>query len=385
MLDAMLDVMLGAILDPMLDAPPYLLFLWNVIINSTFAFCTLRILLALFLRCYPFSSRTKAIWGLLLFMHLIIHPLTYNWMQWGSLNPWQAPSGTRQISMVLCYPNLHMDWGPLRWIPTSSLQMQHVDGKTFTPADCLIPLVPVSFIWASVLLAGFGAAGLLLRCIRRLICERRFFKKLRLESMPLIHKLPCSAFAETLTKAGVEVRLSSTLKMPCAYGVWRPQIFMPNALYQTLTSDECQAILMHEWGHLRYRDTLAVLLCHVLACLFWWIPTRSVFNRLVAWQEEACDDMIHLWKRDPHDLAMALVSVMRLRRDVPDSSQCMLARPFMGRSMQACSPLHRIKRLICDQSPPLVGCSGYGLYNMARYWLLTILMITVIFGKFWAF
>lgn len=365
----------------MMDDSKAYLFLWNLIINSTLAFCTLRLLLNLFLSCHPFSSRAKTMWSTFLFIHLIMHPFTYTWAHWGSINPWQAASGTREISATFCYPYLEWNWNVFHWIPTTQVQMHHINGRTFTPADCLSHLLPFSLVQLAVLIAIVGACFFLMRFLYVLRCERRLYTALTAQSTLAQETLSCTPFAETLKRQGIEVKLSPTLDVPCAYGVYRPTIFMPSSLQCHLTQEERQTILMHEWGHIHHRDTALLLICQAIVCLFWWIPTRSALQRLVVWQEEACDDTVHLWKKDPHDLAMALCQVARMHQGTTKNHSC-----YLGRSLHAHATEHRIKRLIHNLPIPSKGSPlPYRLLNILRYWLITLIMLSAIFGRFWTF
>ena len=386
----------------MIDDSKIVLFLWNCLVNSTLAFFTLRILLKIFLRCYSFSNRAKVVWSALLFVHLILHPFTYTWTQWGEENPWEAEAGTREISIILCYPSLNLDWNLLQWLPTTHMQMRYLDGRTFTPADCMGYLLPFWLIQVSVWVAGIGVCIYCTRFLYALLCERRLYRAATVQSrpLPIINGLDCASFARALEREGIEIRLSSELRVPCAYGIWRPRIFMPSSLRSSLTQEEWQAILMHEWSHLHYRDIPLLMFCRAVACLFWWIPTRSVLDRLVAWQEEACDDAVHVWKSDPHDLAMALCHVMR-EQHVPHEEG--LAFPLTGRamrksmqSMQREAIKHRIQRLICYQPrPPRLSRSPrpftshffncLRIVHFLRYWILTLIMASVVCGRFWTF
>lgn len=384
----------------MMDHPKLYFYIWNLIINSTLAFYTLRLLLAFFLRCHPFSSRVKVLWSSLLFMHLLLHPFTYTWSLWGETSPWEAEVETRELFMTLFCPLTCSDH-LMDYLPTTQLGMRYLDGRTFTPADCLSNLLPFAWIQFLVLLAGVGALFFFTRFLYALFCERRLFAKLIEESPLAQEKLTCIPFANALKAKKIEIRLSQALPIPCAYGIAygisQSCIFMPSSLHSCLTQEERQAILMHEWGHLHYRDTALLLLCQAISCLFWWIPMRSALKRLAAWQEETCDDAVRVWNQDPHDLALALCQVARFNQGHQSPQKTLTHQnSYLSRALHTSSSAieHRIKRLT-QELPATQHTSSrsrsrsrsrfYRLLHALRYVLLTLMMLSTVCGKFWSF
>lgn len=353
----------------MTDHPKEVLYLWNLAVNSLLAFATLRVLMACFSCLYPFSSRAKATWSLLLFTHLILHPFMYNWMNWADVSPWAVPAGTREIAMTLC-------------LPTSSLQLQHLDGRTFTPADCLADLLPFSYIVFSVCIAFAGSLACLFHFARKVMAERRFYRDLLQESLALTLDEPLSPFMQALKKSGIEVRVSKAILTPCAYGLWKPAIFIPQALFETLSQQELHTILMHEWGHLYYRDIVSIFLCRVVSCLFWWVPTRRALEQLTRWQEEACDDAVHTWRGCPYDLSMALIAAARAQRsrELSAATPKAIACQLTGSTLK-----YRMKRLMLKMPTRKASHGVYVVLRSMHYMVITFLMLTLVFGKFWAF
>ena len=91
----------------------------------------------------------------------------------------------------------------------------------------------------------------------------------------------------------VDFRMVPNLESPCLFGVFRPVILLPPGLLKTLSDQEWTSILLHEFGHLKRRDSLWNGWMSLLGCLHW-------FNPLIWWaakcmredRELACDALV---------------------------------------------------------------------------------------------
>ncbi|MGN1147044.1 MAG: M56 family metallopeptidase [Lachnospiraceae bacterium] len=83
------------------------------------------------------------------------------------------------------------------------------------------------------------------------------------------------------------------LRTPMVFGIWKPRIYLPLHLRESLSEGSYEAVLLHEQTHIRRRDYLFRILMTCALCLHW-------FNPLVwlAWhfyakdQEMACDEYV---------------------------------------------------------------------------------------------
>jgi bla regulator protein blaR1 len=80
---------------------------------------------------------------------------------------------------------------------------------------------------------------------------------------------------------------------PGAVGIWRQRILMPNGIEATLSPSQLEAVLDHEWQHVRRRDNLLASLHAAVQALFWFHPLVWVIGRrLVDERELACDEAV---------------------------------------------------------------------------------------------
>jgi len=105
-----------------------------------------------------------------------------------------------------------------------------------------------------------------------------------------IHRLwkECCERAGTRRQVPI-VMTSGDLRQPAVLGVFRPKLLLPGEV-QDLRDDELRMIMLHELGHLRYRDVATNWLLAILRAFYWWNPVCWLATaRIQSLQEQACD------------------------------------------------------------------------------------------------
>jgi beta-lactamase regulating signal transducer with metallopeptidase domain len=118
----------------------------------------------------------------------------------------------------------------------------------------------------------------------------------------------------------VELRQSGRLQVPTAIGFLKPAVVLPTWAMQDLSTEELNAILIHELAHLRRRDDWTNLAQQIVKALLffhpavWWIEGKLALER-----EMACDDAVLAETANPRGYAQCLISMAEksfLRRTV---------------------------------------------------------------------
>ena len=80
---------------------------------------------------------------------------------------------------------------------------------------------------------------------------------------------------------------------PAVLGVWRPRIVLPEVILDEFEHDRLEAILLHEFAHIRRRDVAVHWLIVAARILHWFNPiARLALSRMAAERELACDDAV---------------------------------------------------------------------------------------------
>jgi beta-lactamase regulating signal transducer with metallopeptidase domain len=122
--------------------------------------------------------------------------------------------------------------------------------------------------------------------------------------------------AETSRRMGirpvVKVWLSKLIDVPVTLGFLKPVILLPFAMAGQLTTEQVEAILVHELAHIRRNDFLLNLGVTLLEGLFFFNPfTRWFIADLKKEREYCCDDLVLQFRYDPQTYVSALLSVAR--------------------------------------------------------------------------
>ena len=112
----------------------------------------------------------------------------------------------------------------------------------------------------------------------------------------------------------VDIRLSHLVDTPVVTGWLKPLILMPVSLVNQLSTEQVEAILLHELAHIKRNDYFWNLLLSVAAILYGYNPfARKLLATLREEREHACDDLVLQFPFPPHQYAIALLKLEQKR------------------------------------------------------------------------
>lgn len=135
---------------------------------------------------------------------------------------------------------------------------------------------------------------------------------------------------------------------PLLWGVWHPQLVLPQALWNQLDWGQRGALLAHELAHYRRGDPWVRLLETVVTGLFWWHPVVWWARHELREAEELCCDAWVLWAlpASGKPYARALLTT------VDFLSQDALPLPVTASGLGHASYLRRRITMILHRCPP---------------------------------
>lgn len=110
--------------------------------------------------------------------------------------------------------------------------------------------------------------------------------------------------------SAVEIKISQAISAPLTFGFWKPIILVPIGFLSSLSTDQLEAIFIHELYHIKHRDYLINISLTLVEILFfyhplmWWI--RTIVHRE---RENYCDDETVKLMGSPLYLAKALTQI----------------------------------------------------------------------------
>ena len=170
----------------------------------------------------------------------------------------------------------------------------------------------------------------------------------------------------------VELWLSPTIEAPLTIGFWKPIILIPVAALNQLSTEQTEAIILHELQHIRRNDYLINLIITITDILFFFNP----FNRLLSTaihreRENNCDDLVLQFRHHPENYATALLILEKSRGTAWRS----LALEATGNTSYLL--LQRIKRLLTGKNEGIRA--SYKLVSI--YMLVMLIVLSGIFLK----
>ncbi len=113
--------------------------------------------------------------------------------------------------------------------------------------------------------------------------------RMKRRATPFVPEPPSVELARRLTGAGAPVLASEAVSVPLTAGGLRPVVLVPPS-FPSLPLEAQQAVLCHEFLHVRRRDTLAILGEEAFRALLWFHPAVwAVLSRVGLWREQVVD------------------------------------------------------------------------------------------------
>ncbi len=111
--------------------------------------------------------------------------------------------------------------------------------------------------------------------------------------------------------------ISEHVSSPITFGFWKPIVLVPAWFFSGLTPAQCEAVLLHEFAHIRRHDYLTNILQILVKTVLFYHPAVQYISKVMDTdREHACDDFAVLVTNSPEMLAKALGTIrLKAARD----------------------------------------------------------------------
>lgn len=275
-----------------MNSNPFVLI--STLISAIFAFFTVAFVIEILMKIFSIKQhRARSTLRLLPFASLIVDLAfsQYSIAHW--INPLSCSSCVQKFILEIFYPELKT------YLSQNQISLIKHLGNSHAHSlfGIILKMIEIlSFTFAIFKLSQAVVLWDSLRVIKRssIVSERR------IDSISLRDKLE---------KRAIEICVSNEITVPLT--LYPNIIYIPHDIYNTLSQKEFEAVIAHEWEHLKYRDPLTRLLCHVVAAFFWWVPTNSWMRKIEQDQELACDQNVKKYGVSSDSIASALLKVVK--------------------------------------------------------------------------
>ena len=111
-------------------------------------------------------------------------------------------------------------------------------------------------------------------------------------------------------KRKVAVLVSEFVTSPVTIGFLRPMILLPIAALNNLTTQQVEALLIHELAHIKRHDYFINLLINGIRTILYFNPFVTLFIKTIERErEKSCDEMVIQFRNDPLIYASALMEL----------------------------------------------------------------------------
>ena len=156
------------------------------------------------------------------------------------------------------------------------------------------------------------------------------------------------------------IGLCRKISVPIVSGILKPVILLPATVTTGLSSDQLQALLLHELAHIRRFDLFINLLQRLVESVLFFHPAVWFVSRRVAIaREEAADDMVLAAGMPRVTYADALVRMAELSatiRTAPDHATILAANGASSSDLK-----RRVLRLLAEPNAPRLSMSRSGI------------------------
>jgi beta-lactamase regulating signal transducer with metallopeptidase domain len=143
-------------------------------------------------------------------------------------------------------------------------------------------------------------------------------------------------------KQRVNVFSSQYVQSPLTMGFWKPIILLPVASLNSLSTQQVEAILLHELAHIRRHDYLVNIFVQIAEiCLFFNPFMRLLLKQIRQERENSCDDYVLQFQYNAKDYAKALLTIEK------NNAATLLA--LSAKDNQSFQLLSRVKRMVAPQ------------------------------------
>jgi beta-lactamase regulating signal transducer with metallopeptidase domain len=109
-------------------------------------------------------------------------------------------------------------------------------------------------------------------------------------------------------KKPVHIWLSGIVTSPVTIGYLKPVILLPLAAVNQLSTQQLEAVLLHELAHIRRHDYFINLFIRFIQSILYFNPfVKALVNIVEREREKSCDEIVMQFQYDPYGYASALL------------------------------------------------------------------------------
>jgi beta-lactamase regulating signal transducer with metallopeptidase domain len=270
------------------------LMLLSLLTSAFIAFFLGAISIEIIVRLFKIKNhRLRSSLRLFPFLNLIFDFMfsKYSISYW--VNPLSCASCAQKFYLGTFFPQLNS------YLSTHQISLIRYLGENYHHTMYTIVLITLALVSAYFVLRQLIQTISLTRYVHSII------KKSQINQRPIEN----IQLARELIKHRIKIYVSNAITIPLAF--YKGAIIIPKTSIDILNQDEFEAVIAHEFEHIKCHDPFIRLFYRGVATLFWWIPTDSWIRKIEKDQELACDHNVLKYGFKEASIATALFKVAK--------------------------------------------------------------------------
>lgn len=108
----------------------------------------------------------------------------------------------------------------------------------------------------------------------------------------------------------IHIWMSELVSSPLTIGYLKPVILLPVAAINHLSTQQTEAVLLHELSHIKRFDFLVNLITKIIQSVLYFNPFVNAFAKIIeSEREKNCDEIVLQFQYEPHGYASALLTL----------------------------------------------------------------------------
>ena len=193
--------------------------------------------------------------------------------------------------------------------PEAATSVFSAGGIDYTFNDSISAILPFASV-IYLLLLSIPVIRFIINIRQVILIRNKRIKKIEVEWRLFVKKM--AGYLEI--KKPVQVWISENISSPVTIGFLKPVILVPLAAINSLTTQQMEAVLLHELAHIKRYDYLLNIITVIIKTIFYYNPfTRNLASIIEDEREKSCDEWVLQYQYDAFSYSSALLALEKMK------------------------------------------------------------------------
>ena len=193
--------------------------------------------------------------------------------------------------------------------PGAATSVFSAGGIDYTFNDSISAILPFASV-IYLLLLSIPVMRFIINIRQVILIRNKRVKKIEVEWRLFVKKM--AGYLEI--KKPVQVWISENISSPVTIGFLKPVILVPLAAINSLTTQQMEAVLLHELAHIKRYDYLLNIITVIIKTIFYYNPFITNLASIIEDErEKSCDEWVLQYQYDAFSYSSALLALEQMK------------------------------------------------------------------------